>query len=85
MPLFHFRCQDCFHEEEVLLSGTDRFSASCPACRSNGWKRSFPKRVGVHFKGKGFYVTDSRKGGRAKKVDSKPVKKETKSKGKGSD
>ena len=59
MPAYDFRCTRCSTVFEVTRSGSDDSPLSCPEC-GGPTKRVFHP-VGVHFKGAGFYNTDSRK------------------------
>ena len=61
MPIYEYECGDCdfhferrqnFHEEPVAI---------CPECQ--GKARRVIHAVPIIFKGSGFYITDSRKGG----------------------
>ena len=58
MPAYDFRCTRCSTVFEVTRSGSDDSPLSCPEC-GGATKRVFTP-VGVHFKGAGFYNTDSR-------------------------
>lgn len=59
MPLLIFSCQACGEEAEFLLDHGEKPEGSC-SCGAETWRRGMPKRVGIHFKGGGFYRTDSR-------------------------
>jgi putative FmdB family regulatory protein len=41
MPLFEYRCQDCSHDFEVLVRGSEK--PHCPSCNSE----SLEKRLSV--------------------------------------
>jgi len=61
MPIYEFVCGECGHEFEKILS----FSAATPACVKCG-AANVERQVGrpaIHFKGSGWYITDSKKGG----------------------
>jgi putative FmdB family regulatory protein len=61
MPIYEFVCGECGHEFEKILS----FSASTPVCASCGAvnvERQMGKPA-IHFKGSGWYINDSKKGG----------------------
>lgn len=57
MPTYSYKCTKCAHEFDVQQSITDDAIASCPECKGDVQK-VFGK-VGVTFKGSGFYRTDS--------------------------
>jgi putative FmdB family regulatory protein len=67
MPTYSYKCTKCAHEFDVQQSITDDAIASCPECKGDVQK-VFGK-VGVTFKGSGFYRTDSA-GSSAPKKDS---------------
>lgn len=58
MPKYQYVCTACGHDMEVRQSFTDDALTDCPACE--GRLRKVFSAVGVHFKGSGFYKTDSR-------------------------
>lgn len=61
MPIYEFVCGECGHEFEKILS----FTASLPVCASCGAvnvERQMGKPA-IHFKGSGWYINDSKKGG----------------------
>ena len=66
MPFHRYECADCKGEFRVLRRNDDGSSVSCPHCGSLQTKRLLP-RIGVIYKGKGYYSTDYRrtKGGSA--------------------
>ncbi len=60
MPIYEFVCQECGHEFERILPFSTSDFPPCPSCQAQAVKR----RVGlpaIHFKGSGWYITDSRK------------------------
>ena len=59
MPLYEFICHDCTFRFERLMSFSQEESPVCPACQSANTLRqvSMPS---IHFKGSGFYKTDTR-------------------------
>jgi putative FmdB family regulatory protein len=59
MPAYDFKCTACSKVFEVTRPSSDDSPVACPEC-SSPTKRVF-SAVGVHFKGSGFYKTDSRK------------------------
>src|SRR4051794_35625464 len=58
MPTYEYRCRDCSHELEAQQSFSDPALTECPTC--GGTLRKKFSAVGISFKGKGFYKTDSR-------------------------
>ena len=61
MPIYEFVCQDCGHEFERIQSWSDTTTPTCTACMGTHVLRSV-SRPAVHFKGSGWYITDSKKG-----------------------
>jgi putative FmdB family regulatory protein len=58
MPTYDFRCKSCDHRFEVTRSFSEDGIPACPSCaEANGVVKVFPK-VGISFKGSGFYKTD---------------------------
>lgn len=66
MPFYRYECTECGEEFKVLRRNGDREPAVCPACRSKRTERLLP-RIGVVYKGSGYYSTDYR-GKKAKDV-----------------
>lgn len=60
MPLYAYRCNECEHQFETRQRFTDAPLSDCPRC--GGPVRRVINRVGLVFKGSGFYVNDSRNG-----------------------
>jgi putative FmdB family regulatory protein len=60
MPFHRFECASCGSEFRVLRQNGDVASATCPHCGGGQTKRLLP-RIGVIYKGKGYYSTDYRK------------------------
>jgi len=73
LPTYEYRCDSCDRNFDVVQSFHDDPLTSCPTCGSP--VRKVFGNVGIVFKGSGFYKTDSRNGGSAKKGDteSSPV------------
>lgn len=59
MPTYQYRCTECRNDLEAFQKFTDDPLTICPNC--GGALRKVFGRVGVVFKGSGFYSTDSRK------------------------
>jgi putative FmdB family regulatory protein len=59
MPTYEYACRKCGEHLEVVQAFTDDALTTCPNC--GGPLRKVFGRVGISFKGDGFYKTDSRK------------------------
>ena len=60
MPIYEFVCQDCGHEFEKIQSFSDSSTPSCPNCQGRHVQRRLSAPA-IHFKGSGWYITDSKK------------------------
>lgn len=58
MPTYEYRCPACSHRFELRQSFQDPPLVQCPKCA--GSARRIISRVGVVFKGSGWYSTDHR-------------------------
>ncbi len=76
MPIYNYSCEDCRESFEVFQKMADQPLKVCPSC--GGKIHKTINRVGVVFKGKGFYSTDS-KGGNGSKGAGKKSEKVTES------
>ncbi|MBP6087558.1 MAG: hypothetical protein KA009_01165 [Rhodoluna sp.] len=65
MPLYSYVCKQCEHAFDVQQSFADAALTKCPEC--GGELRKVFGKVGVTFKGSGFYRNDS--GSSSKKSD----------------
>jgi putative FmdB family regulatory protein len=63
MPTYEYECTKCGHRFELLQSITDKPRRRCPQCRGKV-RKLIGGGVGISFKGSGFYVTDSKPGGK---------------------
>jgi len=61
VPTYEYACSACDATHEVQQKMTDPTLTACPVCGDAGVRKLFTG-VGVHFKGSGFYRTDSRSG-----------------------
>ena len=63
MPTYAYACTVCDHRFDAVQSFSDDALTECPECA--GRLRKVFGAVGIHFKGSGFYATDSKKSGPA--------------------
>jgi putative FmdB family regulatory protein len=61
VPIYEFYCRACNHEFEQIVSFSESAMPSCPSCQSADVGRHM-SRPAIHFKGSGWYITDSRNG-----------------------
>lgn len=59
MPIYEFVCRDCDNLFEHMQSFSAKGHPPCPRCGSNHISRMIG-RPAIHFKGSGWYVTDSK-------------------------
>ncbi len=58
MPLYRYQCDECSHSFSQLEPvNTSNKTRTCESCGSKRARR-LPSRVGVLFKGSGFYKTN---------------------------
>ncbi len=69
MPVYEYECGLCNFHFERKQRFDEEPVAVCPECQ--GTARRVIHSVPIIFKGSGFYVTDSRKGGAAEKAEGK--------------
>ncbi len=58
MPTYSYACTECDNTFDMVQAFTDDTMTECPKCE--GRLRKLFGKVGVVFKGSGFYRTDSR-------------------------
>ncbi len=63
MPFYRYQCDGCGAKFKVLQQNGDQPIATCPECGQETTCRLAP-RVGVIYKGGGYYTTDRRTGKR---------------------
>ncbi len=63
MPIYEFVCQQCGHEFERIQSFSDVSTPECPHCAAVEVNRQV-SRPAIHFKGSGWYITDSKEKGK---------------------
>jgi len=59
VPTYEYACSSCDATHEVVQKMTDPTLTECPVCGKPTVRKLFTG-VGIHFKGSGFYRTDSR-------------------------
>lgn len=69
MPTYDYECGGCGHRFEELQSFSEPSLTKCPECKKNKLARLFGGGGAIIFKGSGFYETDYRRAGDAKKGD----------------
>ena len=69
MPTYEYECNPCGYTFERKQRFDEEPVAVCPRCQ--GKSRRVINSVPVIFKGSGFYITDSRKGGDTEKAEGK--------------
>ena len=66
MPIYAYRCASCGHAQDVLQKLSDPVLTRCPACGAETYAKQVTA-AGFQLKGSGWYVTDFRGDGAAKK------------------
>ena len=69
MPIYEYECGVCGARFERKQRFDEEPIAACPECE--GKARRVIHSVPIIFKGSGFYITDSRKGGGIEPAESK--------------
>jgi len=64
MPLYDYQCSNCGKVTEVRHGFNDTHDEPCASCGAKLTRVFNP--APILFKGSGFYITDSRKGGESK-------------------
>jgi putative FmdB family regulatory protein len=59
--MYVYKCDDCGNHFEQLQKFSDKPLKTCPRCKGHVKRVIHP--TGIVFKGSGWYVNDSRKGG----------------------
>ncbi|MGD2026386.1 MAG: zinc ribbon domain-containing protein [Anaerolineales bacterium] len=59
MPFYTYHCENCDHEFEKYQSFAEESLTTCPNCAEESLRKVYKPAL-VVFKGKGFYVTDSK-------------------------
>ncbi|MEW5808045.1 MAG: FmdB family zinc ribbon protein [Actinomycetota bacterium] len=68
MPTYSYACTECDNKFDVVQAFTDDSLTECPQCQ--GRLRKVFGKVGVVFKGSGFYRTDSRESAKSSSASS---------------
>ena len=84
MPIYEYVCSSCKHQMEVMQSIKDPVLKQCPACKRRTLKKMV-SATGFVLKGTGWYVTDFRDKGGAKKDKESEKKPEDKTEKKAAD
>ena len=63
MPLYEYLCGDCGTAFEAIQSFSATATPICPNCQSSNVSRML-SRPAIHFKGSGWYITDSKNTGK---------------------
>jgi putative FmdB family regulatory protein len=63
LPTYSYACTECDNKFDVVQAFSDDALTQCPQCE--GRLRKLFGKVGVVFKGSGFYRTDSREAAKA--------------------
>ncbi|MGE3773010.1 MAG: FmdB family zinc ribbon protein [Gammaproteobacteria bacterium] len=68
MPTYSYLCSECDHRFDTVQRMSEDPLSECPACRKPALVRQV-SAVGFALKGSGWYVTDFRDKGKAKKAE----------------
>lgn len=60
MPIYEFICHDCGTNFEKRVSFTQSTAPACGTCEGSNVQRQMSAPA-IHFKGSGWYITDSKK------------------------
>lgn len=68
MPIYNYVCTSCDEEVDLIFTyeeynyiSNNNKLMSCPFCRGN-LRRMLTLPIDIAYKGKGFYITDNKKG-----------------------
>jgi putative FmdB family regulatory protein len=70
LPLYDYQCRTCSKVTEVRHGFREAHDGTCPDCGGEMARVFNP--AGIVFKGSGFYITDSRKGGSSSDSSASP-------------
>jgi putative FmdB family regulatory protein len=68
MPIYAYKCAQCGHSDDVMQKVSDAALTVCPACGAAAYAKQLTA-AGFQLKGNGYYATDFKGGGAAKKDD----------------
>lgn len=64
MPIYEFVCNECGNSFEKRVAFTATTAPACGSCSSDNVQRQLSAPA-IHFKGSGWYINDSKKGGQS--------------------
>ena len=76
MPTYEYVCNSCGADLEIVQSMSEPSLTVCPECGAEGLRKLF-RGVGIHFKGSGFYRTDSKEGAKSSSGSAPAAKSES--------
>ncbi len=65
MPTYTYKCKECGHQFDARQKFSDDALTDCPVCEGR-LRRLVNNSGGIVFKGSGFYINDSKSGGKSK-------------------
>ncbi|SHE27689.1 putative regulatory protein, FmdB family [Marinitoga hydrogenitolerans DSM 16785] len=68
MPIYRYICEDCGNEFTVMHGMNEEPNVFCEQC--GGKARKGIGRIGISFKGNGFYINDSKGSSKSSKSKS---------------
>lgn len=68
MPIYAYRCTSCGHAKDVLQKLSDSALTECPSCGASTFAKQLTA-AGFQLKGSGWYATDFKSSGGAKKPE----------------
>jgi len=68
MPIYAYKCAQCGHSDDVMQKVSDAALTVCPSCGAATYAKQLTA-AGFQLKGNGYYATDFKGGGAAKKDD----------------
>lgn len=71
MPIYEYQCKACGHSFEAFQKATEDRLTMCPKCHKPDLQKLI-SAAGFQLKGTGWYATDFRDKGKAKKAEPDP-------------